>query len=84
MFIKIDQFEVIERTWEDNPNRPKTRLVFSYNGNTYDLPITDPAFLHHYQTNPNFLNNQDQIYASLSIAVEWKGWYYKLIAGILN
>jgi len=84
MFIKIDQFEVIEKTYDDNPNRPKTRLVFSYNGNTYDLPITDPVFLHHYQTNPNFLNNQNQIYVSLSIAVEWKGWYYKLIAGILN
>ncbi len=83
MFIKVNTFEVIEKTYEDNPNRPQIRLVFSYKENQYDLPVTDPVFLHSYQSNPHFLENCNQIYVSLSLAVEWKGWYYKLIAGII-
>ena len=83
MFIKVTTFEVIEKTYEDNPNKSQIRLVFSFNGNQYDLPVTDPVFLHRYQTNPDFLENFNQLYVSLSLAVEWKGWYYKLIAGII-
>ncbi len=83
MFIKVSSFEVIEKTYDDNPNKSQIRLVFSFNGNQYDLPVTDPVFLHRYQTNPDFLENYNQLYVSLSLAVEWKGWYYKLIAGII-
>jgi len=83
MFIKVTTFEVIEKTYEDNPNKSQIRLVFSFNGNQYDLPVTDPVFLHRYQTNPDFLENYNQLYVSPSLAVEWKGWYYKLIAGII-
>lgn len=83
MIIKVTTFEVIEKTYEDNPNRSQIRLVFSFNGNQYDLPVTDPVFIHRYQTNPDFLENFNQLYVSLSLAVEWEGWYYKLIAGII-
>ncbi len=77
MFIKVTTFEVIEK------NKSKFRLVFIFNGNQYDLPITDPVFLRRYQTNQDFLENYNQLYVSLSLAVEWNGWYYKLIAGII-
>jgi hypothetical protein len=83
MFIKTTSFEVIVKTYDDNPDKPQVRLVFAYNDNNYDLPVTDPVFLHQYQTNHNILNNCNQIYASLSLSVEWKGWYYKLVAGII-
>lgn len=83
MFIKTNQFEVIEKIYDDNPDRPKIRLVFTYNGNQYDLPVTDPVFLHRYQTNPDFLENYHEIFLSLSLAVIWNNWYYKLIAGII-
>ncbi|MGB4774807.1 MAG: hypothetical protein WBP45_06530 [Daejeonella sp.] len=83
MFIKVTKFKVIEKTYADKPNKPQIRLVFSFNNNEYDLPITDPVFLHRYQTTPDFLENYNKLYISLSLAVEWKGWYYKLIAGII-
>ena len=83
MFIKTEAFEVIEKTYEDNPNKTQIRLVFNYKGNQYDFPVTDPVFLHHYQTAPDFLEDFDQLYVSLSLGIEWKGWYYKLVAGII-
>lgn len=84
MFIKINQFEVIEKSYNDSPNRSKTRLVFLFKDNKYDLPITDPVFLHRYQLNPDYLSDHNQLFVSLSLSVEWLGWYYKLIAGILH
>jgi hypothetical protein len=82
MFITIDQFEVIERTYEDNP-RPQVRLVFSYNGNQYDLPVTDPVFLHNYQANPDILEGVNHLYLSLSLAIVHNHWHSKLVAGII-
>lgn len=83
MFIKTNQFEVVEKTYDDNPDRPQIRLIFSYNGNQYDLPVTDPVFLHHYQTNPDFLEECNELFLCLSIGVIWNAWYYKLVAGII-
>lgn len=83
MLINTNQFTVIEKTYEDNPNRPQVRLVFSYNGNQYDLPVTDPVFLHNYQSNPDFLEGINEAYLCLSLGVAWQDWYYKLVAGII-
>lgn len=66
MFIKLTTFEVIEKTYEDNPNKSQIRLVFSFNGNQYDLPVTDPVFLHRYQTNRFFRKLQSIIRFSFS------------------
>ena len=83
MFIKTNKFEVIGKTYEDTPNRTQLRLVFSYNDNQYDFPITDPVFLHQYQTNPDFMEHFQEVFISLSLGVVWKDWYYKLVAGII-
>ena len=83
MFINTNQFEVIERTYEDNPNRPQVRLVFTYNGNRYDLPVTDPIFLHNYQSNPDIMEDVADVYLSLSLAVVHNHWHSKLVAGII-
>ncbi len=83
MFINVSQFEVIERTYEDNPTRPQVRLVFSYNGSEYDLPVTDPVFLHNYQRNPCILEGVDQLYSCLSLGINHNDWHYKLVAGMI-
>jgi hypothetical protein len=83
MFIKVSRFEVIEKTYDDSPDRTKTRLVFTYNGDQYDLPVTDPVFLHSYQSNPDFAEGFISLYLTLSLGVPWENWYYKLIAGII-
>jgi hypothetical protein len=78
-------FEVIERPNYQYPDRPKQRLVFSYNDFTYDFSITDPAFLRKYQKNPDFFEDIEEIVLSLSVGVKFPvtNRYYKLVAGII-
>lgn len=83
LLISVTQFEVTQKVYEDRPDRSQIRLVFTYSGNSYDFPITDPAFLIRYQNNHNLLTNTDQFYLSLSLGIVWNDWYYKLVAGIV-
>lgn len=83
MLIRLDEFEINEREYEDR-EYPQVRMVFRYNGNRYDLPITDPTFLHRYGNNPEILEEIDNIYLSLSLGVEWQEWYYKLVAAVIT
>jgi hypothetical protein len=83
MLVHTNQFEVIEKTYDDNPDWPKHRLVFSYNGHQYDLPITDPVFIHDYKSDPDILEDAEGIYLSLSLAIVHNNWHSKLVAGII-
>jgi hypothetical protein len=83
LLVSTSEFEITQRIYEDRPSRPKTRLIFKYNGNQYDFPITDPVFLHQYHGSPDMLENINRLYLSLSLAVEWENWCYKLVAGIV-
>lgn len=83
LLVRTNQFEVIEKTYEDTPNKKQQRLVFSYNAKQYDFPITDPVFLHRYQSNPDFMEPYNESFISVSLGVVWKDWYYKLVAGII-
>lgn len=83
ILIRTNQFEVIEKTYEDSPNKKQLRMVFSYNNKQYDFPITDPVFLHRYQTNPDFLEEYNSAYFNISLGVVFNDWYYKLVAGII-
>jgi hypothetical protein len=82
MMIKVSNFEIIDRTYEGQ-NYPQIRISFNYNTNNYDLPITDPVFLHQYQLNNNLLDNTENLYLILSLGVLHEGWYSKLVATIL-
>jgi len=82
MFVKITDFEVLQRTYDDSP-KSQIRIKFTYCGNQYDLPVTDPVFLQKYQSGSKFINAYNQIDMTLSIGVMHNGWYYKLIAGII-
>jgi hypothetical protein len=82
MLINTDNFEIIEKVYEDE-DRPKTRLVFSYNENSYDLPITDPVFLHDYRLDPDILDDIDELHVTLSLGINFNDWYYKLVASII-
>lgn len=82
MMINVSNFEIIERTYEGQ-NYPQIRISFNYNSNNYELPITDPFFLHQYQLNNNLLENVESLYLILSLGVLHEGWYSKLVATIL-
>lgn len=83
MLVNISQFEVTQVIYDDHPDKPKIRLTFQYNNHRYDLPITDPSFLHNYQMNNKLLENVNQLYLTLSLGVALEHWYYKLVAGII-
>lgn len=82
LMIYLEDFEVNEKTYEDK-QYPQIRLAFRFNNILYDLPITDPYFLHQYQSNSNILNGVNKLYITLSLAAPYKDWYYKLVAGII-
>lgn len=84
MLVKPKQFEVIEKVYEDRAT-PQQRMVFSYNGFNYDFSITDPVFLRHYQVNPDFVEDIQDVLLSLSVSVKFPptNRYYKLVAGVI-
>ena len=83
LFISVTTFEVSQKSYEVRNSRPQVRLVFTYNGNQYDFPVTDPVFLYNFQQNPEILDNVDRLFLTLSISVEFENWYYKLVGGII-
>ena len=83
MFISVGSFEVVEKVYHDSPEKMQIRLAFTYNDHDYNLPITDPVFIHKYQLNPELLENIEELFLSLSLGVVWDDWCYKLVAGII-
>jgi hypothetical protein len=83
MLIQVNRFEIVLKEYEDRPGKPQIRLLFNYNGSRYDLPVTDPQFLFSCQKNSELLHGISPIYLCVSLGIEWNGWYYKLIAGII-
>ena len=82
MLIKITNFEVVQKLDNDR-NRPQARLVFTYNKNLYDLPITDPDFLYAYEKDTTILNGIGDMFVVLSLGVSFNDWYYKLAAALI-
>lgn len=78
-FIKPQNFEVYEKCYEFDK---QIRGRFTYNGTHYDLPITDVHFLRTLNNSIPFFN-QDNVYLTISLGIEFKGWHYKLIAGVV-
>ena len=83
VLIRVTQFEVTQKVYEDRPERAQTRLAFTYKDSNYDFPITDPVFLYRYQNNHTLLEGINQLYLCLSLGIVWNNWYYKLVAGII-
>ncbi len=83
MLIKTNSFQIIEKVYDDNPERKQLRLAFTYKSNKYNLPITDPTFINKYKSNRDFIEGINEIFVSISLGVSHEDWYYKLVAGVL-
>ena len=55
MMLKVSSFELV-------PNNKQFRLRFQFKNNNYDLPITDPKFLHACRHDQGILDNINTIY----------------------
>ncbi len=83
MLIKVSEGQITSVTYPDRPGKPQVRFEFFYNGDDYDLPITDPAFIERYNHNPNILADIPFCHLCLSLGTLHEGWYYKLVAGVI-
>lgn len=79
--LEVTNFSVIEKKYEDNPN-PKLRLSFTFNGSSYEIPITDPTFLSAYKLNKGLLLNSADVFVVMSLGVLHQNWHSKLVAGM--
>ena len=68
---------------DENREKSKNRMRFSYFGTEYDLPITDPAFLDKFRKEPESYANIPNVYLTLSLGLEFEGWHHKLVAGVI-
>ena len=82
MLLALTEFETNERIFDNKPY-PQVKLSFRHRDNLYNLPITDPSFLHRYAVNNNLLRSNQKIFVSLSLAAPHDQWSSKLIAGII-
>lgn len=64
-------------------NRPRLRVDFSYCGNSYDLPVTDPEFCDKADYGVEELNGESAYYLTISLGVEHEGWHSKLVANVI-
>lgn len=68
---------------DENREKSKSRMCFTYYGTEYDLPITDPAFLEEFRRTPERFAIIHSVYLSLSLGLEYEGWHHKLVAGVI-
>ena len=68
---------------DENREKSKNRMNFTYYGVEYDLPITDPAFLDEFKREPERYNEIPDVYLALSLGLEFEGWHHKLVAGVI-
>ena len=68
---------------DENREKSKNRMKFTYYGVEYDFPITDPAFLDEFKRKPERYDNIPDVYLALSLGLEFEGWHHKLVAGVI-
>ena len=84
MFIKPEN-PMIQVQYDDYGHE-KYRIQFSYKGNLYDFPLTDPEYINLLQngTRPSGLRATGDLYFTLSLGVCFNDWHYKLVAGVID
>lgn len=83
VLINVSKFEIVEKNDLENPDKKKIRLLFTHNETLYDFPVTDPVFLQLYRNNSRILRIVKRLYLCVSIGINFNGWHYKLVAGII-
>jgi hypothetical protein len=80
-FIKPETWSCHEHT---NIFGKKTRMKFMHNKIMYDLPITDENFCQTFEDCPTIVESFRNIYLAISLGKFFKGYYYKLVAGVIG
>lgn len=81
MLIQLDKANAYI---DENREKSKNRMKFTYYGVEYDFPITDPLFIECLKKNPDKFANINDVYLTLSLGLEFEGWHHKLVAGVIK
>lgn len=68
---------------DEEREKSKYRMKFTYFGSNYDFPITDPCFLETFKKDPERYTNLKGAYLTLSLGIEFEGFHFKLVAAVL-
>lgn len=68
---------------DEEREKSKYRMKFTYYGSNYDFPITDPCFLETFKKNPQRYVDINGVYLTLSLGLEFEGFHFKLVAAVL-
>ena len=83
MFVKSENLFI--ETQYDEYGHEKYRIKFSYKGNKYDFPLTDPEYISMLQRGCRESGSRNnEIYLTLSLGVNYNDWHYKLVAGVVD
>ena len=63
--------------------QPQPRMEFTYNGNKYDFPITDPVFRQLMENNVEETKATSEYYLTLSLGTVFDDKHFKLVAGVI-
>ena len=81
MLIRLDKAQAYI---DEEREKSKYRMKFSYYGTNYDFPITDPFFLDEFKKDPERFSDLQNVYLTLSLGMEFEGFHFKLVAAVLN
>lgn len=84
MFIRPTDIYI--ETQYDNYGHEKYRIQFTYKGRRYDFPLTDPKYISKLQRRycKSGERNNEDIYLTISLGVNYNDWHYKLVAGVID
>ena len=84
MFVKPENLHI--ETQYDEYGHEKYRIQFSYRGNRYDLPLTDPEYISKLQNGHRDTGDRfgEDLYLTLSLGTVHFDWHYKLVAGVVD
>lgn len=63
---------------------PRYRVRFCYHSHQYDLPITDPWYMHDIRDDKKAPGQKGDIFITCSLGVEHEGWHPKLAACVIE
>lgn len=83
MFVKPTDLFI--ETLYDDYGHEKYRIQFTYKGNRYDFPLTDPEYISLLQRGQRECGNRnEELYLTLSLGINFNDWHYKLVAGVVE
>ena len=82
LLIKASDSEVYADT--SYTDYPRYRVRFYYHSHQYDLPITDPWYIHDIRNGKKTPGQKGDIFITCSLGVEHEGWHPKLAACVIE